>query len=58
MATFATVGFILAAVFVVLTVAVRATLRHSYVYTIIGLLTNLIRDLTYVWVDPRVKFFD
>ena len=29
-----------------------------YVYTIIGLLTNLIRDLTYVWVDPRVKFFD
>ena len=29
-----------------------------YVYTIIGLLTNLIRDLTYVWVDPRVKYFD
>jgi len=29
-----------------------------YVYTIIGLLTNLVRDLTYVWVDPRVKFFD
>jgi microcin C transport system permease protein len=29
-----------------------------YVYTIIGLLTNLIRDLTYVWVDPRVRFFD
>ena len=29
-----------------------------YVYTIIGLITNLIRDLTYVWVDPRVKFFD
>ena len=29
-----------------------------YVYTIIGLLTNLIRDLTYLWVDPRVKFFD
>jgi len=29
-----------------------------YVYTIIGLLTNLIRDLTYIWVDPRVKFFD
>jgi len=27
-----------------------------FVYTIIGLLTNLIRDLTYVWVDPRVKF--
>ncbi|HJY78658.1 MAG TPA: microcin C ABC transporter permease YejB [Burkholderiales bacterium] len=29
-----------------------------FVYTIIGLITNLIRDLTYVWVDPRVKFFD
>jgi microcin C transport system permease protein len=29
-----------------------------FVYTIIGLLTNLIRDLTYLWVDPRVKFFD
>src|SRR5881392_178709 len=29
-----------------------------FVYTIIGLATNLIRDLTYLWVDPRVKFFD
>jgi len=29
-----------------------------FVYTIIGLATNLIRDLTYVWVDPRVKYFD
>ena len=29
-----------------------------FVYTIIGLITNLIRDLTYLWVDPRVKFFD
>ena len=27
-----------------------------YVFTIIGLLTTLIRDLSYVWVDPRVKF--
>jgi microcin C transport system permease protein len=27
-----------------------------FFYTIIGLLTNLVRDLTYVWVDPRVKF--
>ena len=27
-----------------------------FVYTIIGLFTNLIRDLTYVWVDPRVKY--
>jgi microcin C transport system permease protein len=31
---------------------------NLYMYTIIGLLTNLIRDLTYVWVDPRVKYFD
>jgi microcin C transport system permease protein len=29
-----------------------------FVFTLIGLATNLIRDLTYVWVDPRVKFFD
>lgn len=29
-----------------------------FVFTLIGLVTNLIRDLTYVWVDPRVKFFD
>ena len=29
-----------------------------FVFTLIGLLTNLIRDLMYVWVDPRVKFFD
>src|SRR5688572_1736392 len=29
-----------------------------YIFTIIGLLTTLIRDLSYLWVDPRVKFFD
>lgn len=29
-----------------------------FVFTIIGLLTHLIRDLSYVWVDPRVKYFD
>src|ERR1700716_803929 len=29
-----------------------------FVFTIIGLLTHLLRDLRYVWVDPRVKFFD
>jgi microcin C transport system permease protein len=29
-----------------------------YIFTIIGLLTTLIRDLSYVLVDPRVKFFD
>jgi microcin C transport system permease protein len=29
-----------------------------FVFTIVGLITHLIRDLSYVWVDPRVKFFD
>ncbi len=29
-----------------------------YVFTIIGLITTLVRDLSYLWVDPRVKFFD
>jgi microcin C transport system permease protein len=27
-----------------------------YFFTLIGLLTKLISDLMYVWVDPRVKF--
>ena len=27
-----------------------------YLFTLIGLLTKLIGDLCYVWVDPRVKF--
>jgi len=26
------------------------------VFTLIGLLTNLIRDLGYLWADPRVKY--
>ena len=29
-----------------------------YIFTLIGLLTHLIRDLSYVWADPRVKYFD
>jgi microcin C transport system permease protein len=29
-----------------------------FLFTIIGLLTTLVRDLMYLWVDPRVKFFD
>ncbi len=29
-----------------------------FVFTIIGLLSTLARDLSYLWVDPRVKFFD
>ena len=27
-----------------------------YLFTLIGLITKLISDLTSVWVDPRVKF--
>ena len=27
-----------------------------YFFTLIGLFTKLISDLSYVWVDPRVKF--
>jgi len=27
-----------------------------YLFTLIGLLTKLVSDLMYVWVDPRVKF--
>jgi len=29
-----------------------------FVFTLIGLVTQLIRDLSYVWVDPRVRYFD
>jgi len=29
-----------------------------FVFTLIGLLTHLVRDLTYIWADPRVKYFD
>jgi microcin C transport system permease protein len=29
-----------------------------FMFTIIGLLTHLLRDLSYLWVDPRVKYFD
>jgi microcin C transport system permease protein len=29
-----------------------------FMFTIIGLLTTLLRDLSYLWVDPRVRFFD
>lgn len=27
-----------------------------YIFTLIGLVTKLISDFCYVWVDPRVKF--
>src|ERR671915_1346038 len=40
----------------------RVLWRHVFgslfLFTIIGLLTTLLRDLSYLWVDPRVKFFD
>ena len=29
-----------------------------FIFTIIGLFTTLLRDLSYLWVDPRVKYFD
>lgn len=31
-------------------------LGSLFVFTLIGLVTKLISDLSYVWVDPRVKF--
>jgi microcin C transport system permease protein len=27
-----------------------------YIFSLIGLLLNLISDLTYHWVDPRIDF--
>ncbi len=27
-----------------------------FIFTLIGLVMNLISDLTYVWVDPRIDF--
>ena len=32
-------------------------LGSLFLFTLIGLVTTLIRDLSYVWVDPRVKYF-
>jgi microcin C transport system permease protein len=29
-----------------------------FMFTLIGLFTTLLRDLSYLWVDPRVRFFD
>jgi len=31
-------------------------LGNLFLFTIIGLFTTLLRDLSYLWVDPRVKF--
>jgi len=33
-------------------------LGSLFLFTIIGLFTTLIRDLSYIWVDPRVTYFD
>lgn len=33
-------------------------LGSLFLFTIIGLITTLLRDLSYLWVDPRVRFFD
>ncbi len=32
-------------------------LGSLFLFTLIGLFTTLLRDLSYLWVDPRVKFF-
>jgi microcin C transport system permease protein len=32
-------------------------LGSLFLFTIIGLFTTLLRDLSYLWVDPRVKYF-
>ncbi|MBI3375140.1 MAG: ABC transporter permease subunit [Betaproteobacteria bacterium] len=33
-------------------------LGSLFLFTIIGLFTTLLRDLSYLWVDPRVTYFD
>jgi len=33
-------------------------LGSLFMFTIIGLITTLLRDLSYLWVDPRVTYFD
>jgi len=32
-------------------------LGSLFLFTLIGLFTTLLRDLSYIWVDPRVKYF-
>ena len=27
-----------------------------YIFSLVGLLVNLVSDLTYTWVDPRIDF--
>ncbi len=33
-------------------------LGSLFFFTLIGLFTTLLRDLSYLWVDPRVRYFD
>jgi microcin C transport system permease protein len=33
-------------------------LGNLFLFTLIGLVTTLVRDLSYLWVDPRVRYFD
>ena len=35
---------------------IRIFFKSIFFVTLIGLVTKLISDLSYVWVDPRVKF--
>ena len=30
--------------------------RHLYIFSLVGLVVNLISDLTYTWIDPRIDF--
>jgi microcin C transport system permease protein len=29
---------------------------NLYIFALVGLLANLISDLTYMWIDPRIDF--
>ena len=31
-------------------------LANLYIFALIGLVVNLISDLTYTWIDPRIDF--
>ena len=34
----------------------RALRLHSFTLLLVGLVVNLISDLTYTWIDPRIDF--
>jgi microcin C transport system permease protein len=31
-------------------------LANLYIFALIGLVVNLVSDLTYTWIDPRIDF--